>query len=127
MKRKIRLLRNAVNLGVIFTNPEMLEKVTAAASATGPASGLTTALLAEAWAYAEAYNDVKILENGGKIPVIKTKETWAVDLESVLKNDADGISIIIVKMVLNMMIICVSFYILQIKKQSLSVLQILYK
>lgn len=90
MKRKIRLLRNAVNLGVIFTNPEMLEKVTAAASATGPASGLTTALLAEAWAYAEAYNDVKILENGGKIPVIKTKETWAVDLESVLKNDADG-------------------------------------
>lgn len=90
MKSKIRLLRNAVNLGVIFTTPELLDKVTAAASATGPASGFTTAVLAEAWALAESNNDVKILENGGRIPIFKNKDTWAMDIESVIKNDADG-------------------------------------
>ena len=51
---------------------------------------LTSGLLGEQYIGFVAGADEEMLENGGKIPVIKTKETWAVDLESVLKNDADG-------------------------------------
>lgn len=33
------------------------------------------------WSYAESINDVKILLNGGKVPLIKSTANWATDLE----------------------------------------------
>ncbi|MGL4483955.1 MAG: DUF5702 domain-containing protein, partial [Anaerovoracaceae bacterium] len=80
------LFRNAANLLFIYTNPQMLEIVTAAAAATGPAAPAIQILLSESWALAEAINDVKLLENNKKVPIYKTNETWALDLETVAKN-----------------------------------------
>lgn len=84
MKSKLRLLRNVINLSVIYSTPQLMQEVAAAASLTGLGTGLATVLIAEAWALLEAENDVRILENGGKIPVIKTKETWATDIKSII-------------------------------------------
>lgn len=41
----------------------------------------------ELWAAAESEYDVKTLVKGGKIPVIKTGETWKTDLSIVLNGD----------------------------------------
>ncbi len=37
-----------------------------------------------AWAYAESVQDVKILMNGGKVPLLKDKNTWHLSLEHML-------------------------------------------
>ncbi len=91
-KKDILKLRNASNLAHIWLDPEMRAKVQAVCEAAtpGPWSALTAAAVSEAWAYAESVNDVKLLEHGKKVPYKKTKETWAVDLESLTKDVSDG-------------------------------------
>lgn len=37
-----------------------------------------------AWAYAESVQDVKILMNGGKVPLLKDKDTWHLSLDHML-------------------------------------------
>jgi len=83
------LLRNGINLATIYTNPQISEQVLAAANiiSPGPASLLTQILIAEAWALAEAENDVRLLEHGRKVPIQKTQATWAIDLQGII----DGI------------------------------------
>lgn len=89
--RKLILLRNLANIAFIESSPDMKSKITAAAAATGPFAGLSYLGILEAWALAESINDVKILENGGKIPIAKNARTWAVDIESVLADkEKDG-------------------------------------
>ncbi|MEA4922804.1 MAG: DUF5702 domain-containing protein [Eubacteriaceae bacterium] len=82
------LLRNAVNFAFIYTDPEMRTELTAAAQLITPGPGgiATQLVLAEAWALAEAENDMQLLEHGKKVPIYKTKKTWAVDLDSIVKN-----------------------------------------
>jgi hypothetical protein len=86
------LLRNGINLATIYTNPQMSEQVLMAASilSPGPASLVTQILVAEAWALAEAENDVRILEHGKKVPMQKTKTTWAIDIQSIIDNVEPG-------------------------------------
>lgn len=40
-------------------------------------------LLMSAWSYAEAVNDVKILVDGGKVPLKKTSANWHTNLEDI--------------------------------------------
>lgn len=86
------LLRNVINIGTIYTNPQMREQVIMAASiiSPGPASLITQILVAEAWALAEAENDVRILEHGKKVPIQKTSATWAVDIQSIIDGTESG-------------------------------------
>lgn len=86
------LLRNAINLATIYTNPQMSEQVLAAANiiSPGPASLITQILIAEAWALAEAENDVRLLENGKKVSIQKTIDTWAIDLQSIIDGTDSG-------------------------------------
>ncbi len=65
----------------------------------GPEAVITQAALIELWAAAEAENDVSILLDGGKISLIKTGESWNLDLESALhpaeqelKGDESGLT-----------------------------------
>ncbi len=90
VKNKIKLLRNIVNFATIFSTPALLEEVSALAATTGIAIGAATIMIAEGWALLEAQNDVAILENGGKIPILKTKETWATDIGSIAAGKKEG-------------------------------------
>lgn len=90
VKRKLVALRNLVNLGVIQADPILRSKAMGLASAGGPASPLLYAGIVETWALAEAKNDVKILEHGGKIPVTKTHREWAIDIKNIHKIFGDS-------------------------------------
>lgn len=86
------LLRNAINIATIYTNPQMWEQVLAAANivSPGPASVITQIIIAEAWALAEAENDVRLLEHGKKVPIQKTVDTWAIDIQSIVEGTDSG-------------------------------------
>ncbi|MGI6721951.1 MAG: DUF5702 domain-containing protein [Anaerovoracaceae bacterium] len=91
-RRQLVLLRNAVDFAFIYMDPVKRSELIAAAEALtpGPAGLATQLALGEAWALAEAENDVKLLEHGKKVPIYKTSETWAVDLKSIVKGGSVG-------------------------------------
>lgn len=88
-QRKIFLIRNALNLTYLYSDPEKVEIVTTAAEliTPGPAGAATQALIMEAWAALEAKQDIKDLLDGGRVPLIKTSESWKTDFGSVLDSD----------------------------------------
>lgn len=79
-------LRTILNSAYLWTNEVAKAEALAAAElmTPGPEGVATQALLIEAWAAAEAENDVRILFEGGRMPVFKTKDSWMLDLGSVL-------------------------------------------
>ena len=89
-RKKIFLMRNVLNLASLYKDPVKTELLTAAAQliTPGPLGAATQVILAEAWAAAETENDLKILYDNGRVPVIKTSEQWQTDLESVLRSSA---------------------------------------
>jgi len=91
-RNDLLLLRNAINLATIYTNPQMREQVIAAATiiSPGPVSLVTQILIAETWALAEAENDVRLLEHGKKVPIQKTMDTWAIDIQSIIDGTESG-------------------------------------
>jgi len=92
LRRDLLLLRNFVNLGILYANPELWQQVVTAASilTPGPEALATQLVLAELWALAESENDVRILEHGKRIPIQKTLATWAIDLQSVIEGSETG-------------------------------------
>lgn len=92
---ELLLLRNAINLAYIYTDPKKRAELTTVAAlvATPPVSLAVEFALAEIWALAEAENDVKLLEHGEKVPVLKSEATWALTAKNVLvKEKTDYIS-----------------------------------
>jgi hypothetical protein len=91
-RQDLLLLRNAINIATIYINSQMREQVLLAAAiiSPGPASLVTQILIAEAWALAEAENDVSLLEHGKKVPIQKTMETWAIDIQSIIEGTECG-------------------------------------
>ena len=83
----LEAVRSGLNLTHIYSDPEKVSAVTAAAEAItpGPLGAVTQFAIATSWAAAEAANDVKLLHKGHKVPIIKTDLSWAIDLDSVLK------------------------------------------
>ena len=53
----------------------------------GPPAVLTQAVIAGIWSAAEAENDMKRLEDGKKVPLVKTKQQWALNLENAVQAD----------------------------------------
>ena len=47
-------------------------------------------LISEGWALAEAENDMRLLEHGRKVPVYKTTDVWAIDIQSIIDNKESG-------------------------------------
>lgn len=92
IRRDLLLLRNFVNMSTIFTTSNMRQQVVTAAEilTPGPAAIATQAIIAEAWALAEAENDVRLLEHGKKVPFQKTTESWAIDIQSILDGKESG-------------------------------------
>ena len=90
VKKKLFVIRNALDLASLYKDPEKVELLVSAAEliTPGPLGAATQLLLAEAWAALEAEEDIKELLDGGRVPVIKTAATWKTGLGSVLDSDS---------------------------------------
>ena len=51
----------------------------------GAAAPATQAVLASTWAYAESDNDVELLWQGHKVPMVKDSATWAIELDNAIE------------------------------------------
>jgi len=96
VRRKLVTMRNMLNLAWLYSSPEKRELAMALASALtpGPEAVITQGILLELWAYAEAENDMRILEAGQTVPLTKSEATWALTLENAMasaeESPADG-------------------------------------
>ncbi len=95
VQREIILMRTALNMSFIYSNPSMLNQVTLAASALtpGPWVPLTQLVLVGIWSGVEASNDLDLLLEGKKVPLVKTEDSWATDIDSILNGVYKGDSI----------------------------------
>ena len=90
----LKALRFPLNLQHIYSDPSKMKKLLAAAELLAPeASAAAQFALASAWAYAEADNDVELLLKGYKVPVLKDKSTWAMDLDNVIEGIGGGTAV----------------------------------
>ena len=91
--RSLTTLRFPSNLAHIYSDAEKTSALTAAAEAIapGPAGLALKAALAAAWAYAESSNDAALLLEGRRVPVLKSPESWALDLDSLMAFIAEGV------------------------------------
>ncbi len=89
----LSILREGSNLIYLITDSEKRSEAYTLASAlvgfTGNAAVIKAAqyLILGVWAYGESILDIKTLLSGGNVPVAKTKETWQLGLNRLLKMD----------------------------------------
>ncbi len=88
-KRKLLLIRNALNLAAIYKDPQKVKMIVSIAEIITPGPGgiITQAIIAEIWALCEAEADIDALLNNERVPLIKTGDNWKTDLGSILNND----------------------------------------
>lgn len=88
----LKAMRFPINLAHLYADPEKQAALSAMAQllTPGAAAAATQAVLASTWAYAEADNDVELLWQGYKVPMIKDASTWAVDLDSAVEGILGG-------------------------------------
>lgn len=82
---KIVVLRNILNLYYLYACTEKRDGVMALAASLTPGamSFITQAVLLEAWAFAEAKNDIKLLNNNYAVALLKNDSNWALTIENV--------------------------------------------
>ncbi len=86
LRNRIIAVREAVNFVYLNRDPKKSAQAMAAAQllTPGPAAAATQKALLAAWALAESINDYRLLTAGHKVADMKSEDTWAVDLDSVL-------------------------------------------
>ena len=95
---KIVGIRNVETLAYLITDKEKQAEISAVALSASTALGLPVlepiikAVLNEAWAFAEAINDAKLLVKGESIDIIKKKNNWNTSLKNLLKSSGKGTS-----------------------------------
>ncbi len=95
---KLLLLRETVNFLYLQTDESKKAEALAAASAAGgalaaPAIPVIEQGILAAWAYVESLCDVRALLSGGKIPLLKSPDTWHTQLSNlseIVKTDYVG-------------------------------------
>lgn len=87
VRRDLFILRNVLNLAHIAGDPDKRSKVEKAAALLTLVNGkeIGAAAVAEAWAAAEAENDLRLLEAGKEVAFIKRGENWAVPFSGSLE------------------------------------------
>lgn len=89
--RKILTIRTGVNYAYLLTDQTKLAEAGGmAATLSGllmhpEATELVKQALLFSWSYGESIVELRNLMEGKKIPIVKTAETWQLDLESLLK------------------------------------------
>ena len=88
-RRRLFLMRNALNLAALYKDPEKMELILSAAEliTPGPLGAATQLIIAEAWAAAETESDLKDLYKGERVPVLKRADQWKTDLSMILGSD----------------------------------------
>ena len=88
---KIVNMRNMLNLYYLYSCTEKRESALALANTITPGIGaaITQAIILEAWAYAEARNDLKILYDNKTVPLLKNDSNWALSIENVFNEKAE--------------------------------------
>lgn len=93
---RLLLLRETANVTYLFSDhakmaeAEALAASVCAAVALPELTELVKISLLFAWAYAESVYDVKRLLKGGRVPIVKTTETWHYSLSGMLQYTQDG-------------------------------------
>jgi len=84
--------REALNMAYLERSTSKSRAALAAAElmTPGPAAAVTQQALLAAWALAESVNDYNLLMNGYNVAVMKTDDSWAVDLDSVISGADNG-------------------------------------
>ena len=83
----LKVLRTALNAAFIYSDETRRTKTLAVAELLTPeAAPATQTVLIATWAAAEANNDVKLLLKGKPVPLMKSDDSWATDLDKVLAN-----------------------------------------
>lgn len=96
---KITGIRNAMNLAYIVTDSKKMAEISTVASSAAAAIGLPffepiiKGVLVEAWAFAEAVNDVRELYKGNKIPFVKTAGNWQTSLKNIGRETENGYTV----------------------------------
>lgn len=88
---KIVILRNILNLYYLYTCQEKRDGAMAIAASLTPGamSFITQAVLLEAWSFAEAKNDMKLLNDNKAVALLKDDSNWALTIENVFKPQED--------------------------------------
>lgn len=88
----LKAMRFPINLAYLYTDSEKQAALAAAAQllTPGAAAAATQAALASTWAYAEADNDVELLWQGHKVPMVKDSSTWAIELDTAIEGVFGG-------------------------------------
>lgn len=95
---KIVGIRNVETLACLITDKEKQAEISAIALSASTVLGLPMlepiikVVLNEAWAFAEAINDAKLLVKGESIDIIKKKNNWNTSLKNLLKSSGKGTS-----------------------------------
>ncbi len=92
VRNRIIAMREVMNTLYLESDAEKQELILAAATViTGGTAPEEAALaISAAWALAESVNDYELLIRGKPVPVMKTKESWAVSIENVIDNIGSG-------------------------------------
>ena len=87
---RILIWREAANAAYIFTDSEKIAEAEAMAAALSAVTLLPELLepvkisILFAWSFLESMQDMKVLLDGGREPVIKTASSWQTDLEDIV-------------------------------------------
>lgn len=84
VKRDLFLLRTALNIVHIYSDPEKSRITLEAASGAGPYAAAVQFVFAAAWAGAEAQEDINLLYSGGKVSFLKSSSDWKLDFDSII-------------------------------------------
>ena len=90
VRNQLFLMRTGLNLAHIYSDSNKKSEVAALAEVLtpGPAAILTQAVIAGIWSAAEAENDLRRLEDGKKVPLIKSSVHWAISIENAVWPEA---------------------------------------
>ncbi len=90
--RELLLERNGLNLVYLYSCAEKRQLALEAAEiiTPGPEALITQAIILETWALLEARNDLALLYDGEKVPVVKTDANWALSIENALNAEESG-------------------------------------
>ncbi len=90
--RRLLVERNGLNLVYLYSCAEKRQLALEAAEliTPGPEAVLTQALILETWALLEARNDLALLYDGERVPVIKGDANWALSIENAIAAEESG-------------------------------------
>lgn len=88
----LKAMRFPINMAHLYSDSEKQAALMTAAEllTPGATAPVTQAALASTWAYAESDNDVELLWQGHKVPMVKDSNTWAIELDSAIEGIFGG-------------------------------------